>query len=209
MRFTPELFDLRNLASPGFGIAGVIGGTVGGAVSAVYGDKVNMYVALLLMVVVALDWLGAIGAALKDGSYASDYGIRGIFRTTIIFMLPLVGRLIDVISGIPIVIAGVEISGFYLFISAGLIYHSWMSMTANFARAGYEKWIPNKMLKQVGSEITAKITRSESRRETINGNGGELPSFSPTTPVEPLKEVKNPSVNNEIEQNKRINNSSR
>ncbi|WP_226555907.1 GH25 family lysozyme [Priestia aryabhattai] len=30
-------------------------------------------------------------------------------------------------------------------------------MTANFARAGYEKCIPNKMLKQVGSKINAKL----------------------------------------------------
>jgi len=46
-------------------------------------------------------------------------------------------------------------------------------MTANFARAGYEKWILNKLLQQVGSEINAKITRSEGRREAIGGNGIE------------------------------------
>ncbi|MFQ6391330.1 phage holin family protein [Priestia aryabhattai] len=197
MRFTTEFYELRNLATPALGIAGVVGGVISGVISALYGESINMYVALLLIAVVALDWLGAIGAALKDGSYSSDYGIKGVFRTTIIFMLPLIGRLIDVISGIPIVVAGVEISGFYLFISAGLIYHSWMSMTANFARAGYEKWIPNKMLKQVGSEINAKITRSEGRKEAINGGGIELPSLELNPPVLPINEPVPPlEVNN-------------
>ncbi|MED3814395.1 phage holin family protein [Priestia megaterium] len=118
MRFTPEIYDLKNLANPALGVAGVVGEVISGAISALYEENINMYV-----------------AALKDGSYSSDYGIRGVFRTTVIFILPLIGRLIDVISGIPIIVAGVEISEFYLFISAGLIYHSWMSMTANFARA--------------------------------------------------------------------------
>ncbi|PFJ03211.1 phage holin family protein [Priestia megaterium] len=203
MRYTQEIDDLKNLMNPTLGVAGVVGGTISGAISALYGENVNMYVALLLLAVVALDWLGAIGAALKDGSYSSDYGIRGIFRTTIIFVLPLIGRLIDVTSGIPIVVAGVEISGFYLFISAGLIYHSWMSMTANFARAGYEKWIPNKMLKQVGSEINAKITRSEGRREAINGGGIELPSLESNPLVSPINEPVPPlKVNNITEEEK-------
>lgn len=199
MRFTPEVYDLKNLINPSFSIAGITGGSIGVALSALYGEsRLNMYVALLLMIVVAFDWLGAIGAALKDGSYSSEYGIRGVFRTTIIFMLPLVGRLIDVISGVPIVVAGVEISGFYLFISSGLIYHSWMSMTANFARAGYEKWIPNKMLQQVGSEINAKITRSEGRKEDINGNKVVPASLTPTTPTTSLETPENILINTEL-----------
>lgn len=114
MRFAPEIYELKNLANPALGMAGVVGGVISGVMSILYVEKVNMYVALLILAVVALDWLGAIGAALKDGSYSSDYGIRGIFRTTIMFVLPLIGRLIDVIPGISIVVAGVEISGFYL-----------------------------------------------------------------------------------------------
>lgn len=171
MRLVPEIYDLKNLANSVLGIAGVVGGVISGAISALYGENINLYVALLLIAVVALDWLGAIGTALKDGSYSSDYGIRGIFRATIIFVLPLIGRLIDINPGIPIVVAGVEISSFYLFILSGFIYHSWMSITDYFARAGYEKWIPNKMLKQVGFEINAKIARSEGRRGAINGGG--------------------------------------
>ncbi|WP_394557382.1 phage holin family protein [Priestia aryabhattai] len=124
MRFTPEIYELKNLANPALGVAGAVGGVISGTISILYGENINMYVALLLIAVVALDWLGAIGAALKDGSYSSDYGIKGVFRTTIIFVLPLIGRLIDVISGIPIVVAGVEISGFYLF-----IYFSWLDLS--------------------------------------------------------------------------------
>ncbi len=58
-----------------------------------------------------------------------------------------------------------------------------MSITANFARTGYEKWIPSKMLKQIGAEINAKITRSEGRREAINGGGIELNPLDSVPPI--------------------------
>ncbi|MED3870953.1 hypothetical protein P4574_18350 [Priestia megaterium] len=114
MRFAPEIYELKNLANPALGMAGVVGEAISGVMSILYSEKVNMYVALLLLAVAAIAWLVAIGAALKDSSYSSDYSISGIFRAIIMFVLPLIGRLIDVISGIPIVVAGVEISGFYL-----------------------------------------------------------------------------------------------
>ena len=201
MKWTPEIFDLRAVINPSFSFAGVAGGSVGVLISTLYGNShLNMYVALLLIAVVAFDWLGAIGAALKDGSYSSEYGIRGVVRTTVILALPLVGRLMDAITGTPIVIADIPISGFYLFISSGLIYHSWMSMTANFARAGFEKWIPNKMLQAVASEIEAKITRSEGRRETISPNQTESPSLTPATPVTPIETPENPLIHTDSNQ---------
>ncbi|MGE6895719.1 phage holin family protein [Priestia flexa] len=197
MKFSADIFDLRLLINPSFSFAGLAGGSIGIVLNALYGNsQVNMYIALLLILVVAFDWLGAIGAALKDGSYSSDYGIRGVVRTTVIFTLPLVGRLMDTIVGTPVVIADVPISGFYLFISSGLIYHSWMSMTANFARAGYDKWIPEWMLKAVASEINAKITRSEGRKEAIlskqvqTPEGVEIPSINQTETLQSDSEVK-------------------
>jgi len=201
MKWTPEIFDLRAVINPSFSFAGVAGGSVGVLISTLYGNShLNMYVALLLIAVVAFDWLGAIGAALKDGSYSSEYGIRGVVRTTVILALPLVGRLMDAITGTPIVIADIPISGFYLFISSGLIYHSWMSMTANFARAGFEKWIPNKMLQAVASEIEAKITRSEGRREAINRNQEQSPSLTPATPVSPIETTELPLITTDSKQ---------
>ncbi|MEE6134609.1 phage holin family protein [Priestia sp. FSL W8-0001] len=194
MKFSADIFDLRLLINPSFSFAGIAGGSIGIVLNALYGNsQVNMYIALLLILVVAFDWLGAIGAALKDGSYSSDYGIRGVVRTTVILMLPLVGRLMDTIIGTPVVIADVPISGFYLFISSGLIYHSWMSMTANFARAGYDKWIPEWMLKAVASEINAKITRSEGRKEAILGNQVQIPPTVEIPPVAPVETLKNDS----------------
>jgi phage-related holin len=160
-----------------------------------------MYVGLLLIAVVFFDWLGAIGAATKDGSYSSEYGIRGIIRTTIVLMLPQVGRIMDAIAG-QVVVLGVPLSGFYLFISFGLIYNTWMSMTANFSRAGFDKWIPNWMLEAVASEIRAKMTRSDGRREAINGNKGNLPSLNPATPVVPLNESQTTLVNSDMEKEK-------
>lgn len=73
-----------------------------------------------------------------------------------------------------------------------------MSMTANFARAGFEKWIPNKMLQAVASEIEAKITRSEGRREAISPNSIESPSLTPATPVAPIETPENPLISTEL-----------
>jgi phage-related holin len=199
MKLSAEVFDLKALINPSLSFVGMAGGTIGTFLSMLYGNsQVNMYVALLLLTVVVFDWLGAIGAALKDGSYASEYGIQGVFRTTIILTLPLVGRLLDKLTGTPIVIADVPVSGFYWFISSVLIYNTWMSMTANFARAGYEKWIPNWMLQFVASEIEAKITRSEGRRGAISPNQIESPSLTPTTPVAPIETPENPLINSDL-----------
>lgn len=198
MKFSADIFDLRLLINPGFSFAGIAGGSIGVVLNALYGNsQVNMYVALLLLIVVAFDWLGAIGASLKDNSYASDYGIRGVVRTTVILTLPLVGRLMDTIVGTPVVIADVPISGFYLFISSGLIYHSWMSMTANFARAGYDKWIPEWMLKAVASEINAKITRSEGRKEAILSKQVQTPTGVEMTPTNHAESIQS---NSEVKQ---------
>lgn len=202
MRFTPEVFDLKNVLNPGFSVAGLTGSSVGVLLGAIYGDsKLNMYVGLLLIAVVFFDWLGAIGAATKDGSYSSEYGIRGIIRTTIVLMLPQVGRIMDAIAG-QVVVLGIPLSGFYLFISFGLIYNTWMSMTANFSRAGFDKWIPNWMLEAVASEIRAKITRSEGRREAIKGNQVEISSFAPAASVAPLNESQRTLVNSDVEKEK-------
>jgi len=76
-------------------------------------------------------------------------------------------------------------------------------MISNFVRTRYEKWIPSKMLKQVGSEINAKITRSEGRREAINGGGIELNPLDSIPPIAPTSEpITSLQINNKTEKNK-------
>lgn len=202
MRFTTEVFDLKNVLNPGFSVAGLTGSSLGMLLGALYGDsKLNMYVGLLLIVVVFFDWLGAIGSATKDGSYSSEYGIRGIIRTTIILMLPQVGRIMDAIAG-QVVVLGVPLNSFYLFISIGLIYNTWMSMTANFSRAGFDKWIPSWMLQAVASEIRAKMTRSEGLKDAIKGNQVGKSSTASSTPLASLNEAHTPLVNSDVKKEK-------
>ncbi|MED3979891.1 hypothetical protein [Priestia megaterium] len=107
MRFSTEIYDLKNLENPALGVAG------GRRSNKSFVWKECKYACSIASdCCCGFKLVGAIGTALKDDSYSSDYGIKGIFRTTIIFVLPLIGRLIDVISGIRIVVAVVEVSGF-------------------------------------------------------------------------------------------------
>jgi len=193
MKLSAEVFDLKDLATPAFSFAGITGGSVGVVLGMIYGDAtINVMAALLLFSIVGLDWAGAIAAAIKDGTYSSEYGKVGIIRTVVILVLPVIGRLMDLVIGTPNVA--------FLFITGGLIYHNFMSMTANFARAGFEKWIPNKMLQAVASEIEAKITRSEGRREAISPNQIETSSLTPATPVAPIDTPENPLMNSDSNQ---------
>ncbi|MDF2791848.1 MAG: holin family protein, partial [Neobacillus sp.] len=101
------------------------------------------------------DWVGAIASAKKDGSYASQYGINGVLRTAVMITMPAWGNLVDNALSTP---------GFFFFLlTGGLLFHTMISMTANFKRAGWDKWIPIWALEWIASEIEAKIKRSESR----------------------------------------------
>ena len=114
-------------------------------------------VSILLVLVVGGDWIAGSKAAEKDGIYASEYGIAGVGRTAFILMLPAIGHQIDKISNLPGLIFGL--------ISAGIVYHTLRSMTANAVRAGWDRWVPTSVIDWVASEIEHKVARSMERKK--------------------------------------------
>ncbi|WP_036722204.1 phage holin family protein [Paenibacillus forsythiae] len=122
-------------------------------------DAVVTIMAALLFFVV-MDWLSGIRAAKKDHTYASKYGIDGVFRTFFILLLPAGGNLLDGVFGLPGAIFGA--------LAIGTIYHVLQSMTANSIRAGWGDWLPlpvlDSILKWVGSELDKKIKRAAERK---------------------------------------------
>ncbi|WP_058301687.1 phage holin family protein [Gorillibacterium timonense] len=123
------------------------------------GDAVVASMVALLFFI-CMDWLSGIRAAKKDNTYASKYGIDGVFRTFFLLLLPAGGHLLDAVMRSPGVIYGMMV--------AGLLYHIIQSMTANAVRAGWADWMPvavlDWILKWVGSELEKKMQRAESRK---------------------------------------------
>ncbi|MBT2287967.1 phage holin family protein [Paenibacillus albidus] len=112
-----------------------------------------------LLFFVVMDWLSGIRAAKKDNTYASKYGIDGVFRTFFILLLPAGGHLIDGIFGLPGAIFGA--------LAIGTLYHVLQSMVANSIRAGWGDWLPlpilDTVLKWVSSELDKKVKRAAGR----------------------------------------------
>jgi phage-related holin len=151
-----EIFNLNNLINFKTGFISIIGAGVGTFLTKLYGGEVGLYIIGALSLGIALDWLGAIAAATKDKSYSSQYGIIGVIRTAVILALPVFGKLLD---------SALSTQGFIFYmLSIGLLYHTLVSMTANFKRAGWDKWIPLWALELITSELEAKVKRSESRK---------------------------------------------
>jgi phage-related holin len=108
-----------------------------------------------------MDWMSGTRASKKDKTYASKYGIDGVFRTFFILLLPAGGHLLDMASRLPGIFFGL--------LSFGVLYHVIQSMTANTIRAGWVDWVPinilEKIIQWVGSEIDSKVSRAEKRKE--------------------------------------------
>lgn len=109
---------------------------------------------------IAMDWISGVRAAKKDETYASVYGIDGIFRTFFILALPAGGHLLDKIVGAPSIAFGM--------LGFGVLYHVLQSMTANAIRAGWTTHVPEAILtwliNWVKSELEAKMARAEKRK---------------------------------------------
>lgn len=149
-------------------IAALTGGFFLPAFEFLYGQGpavVSTMTALVFFIV--MDWLSGSRAARRDNTYASRYGIDGIFRTFFMLLLPAGGHLLDVIVGLPGILFGA--------FAMGLLYHTIKSMTANAIRAGWADWLPISVLERVtgwvASEIESKIDRALKRKtERVNGD---------------------------------------
>ncbi|MFS0776271.1 phage holin family protein [Neobacillus sp. 3P2-tot-E-2] len=151
-----EIFNFNNLINYKTGFISVVGASVGAFLTKLYGGEVGLYIIGALTLGIVLDWLGAIAAATKDKSYSSQYGIIGVIRTAVILALPVFGKLLD---------SALSTQGFIFYmLSIGLLYHTLVSMTANFKRAGWERWIPTWALDLIASELEAKVKRAQTRK---------------------------------------------
>lgn len=158
MKLSTTIFNLKNIFTKEFCFAGGISTPIGYALKFLYGAA-NLPLIGLLFLVIVFDWISGIIAAKKDGIYTSEYGREGVARTAVMLLFPVLGNLIDTVLGTK--------GLFFYFFTGGIIYHTWMSMTANFARAGWDKWIPNSVLEMVASEIQSKTQRALERQQQL------------------------------------------
>ncbi|MFD0670817.1 phage holin family protein [Cohnella sp. GCM10027633] len=143
-------------------LAGTIGGILLPLFEFFYGEgKAVLGAVLALAFFIGLDWLSGTSAARKDRTYASHYGIDGVFRSFFMLLLPAGGHLLDEVLMSPGIVFGVLV--------AGLLYHTIKSMTANAVRAGWANWLPISVIdlvtEWVQSEIESKLSRSLQRRD--------------------------------------------
>lgn len=137
-------------------IAGSLGSLILATFTVFYGDSVVAIYGMSLYVgVIILDWVSGYRASKIDGSYASEYGIDGGFRTAFMVALPALAHWVDKLMGTPNIAFG------FMLLSFG--FHIWKSMTANVFRAGWDKWIPISVLNMVADEIEHKVARSRKR----------------------------------------------
>ncbi|MEK4343282.1 phage holin family protein [Brevibacillus sp. FSL L8-0710] len=123
-----------------------------------YGEGSVRYMAIgLYVLLISMDWLAGHRASRIDGSYASEYGIRGGYRAVFLLGMPAIGHLVDQISGTPGIAFG--------FLTAAFGLHIWKSMTANVIRAGWEKWVPKWAMVYVADEVEHKIARAIKRKQ--------------------------------------------
>ncbi|MEK4513643.1 phage holin family protein [Paenibacillus sp. FSL K6-2524] len=126
-----------------------------------YGSGDVVYYGMLaLLFFIGMDWISGVRAAKKDDTYASEYGIDGVFRSFFMLLLPAGGHFVDQLFTLPGVVFGL--------FAGGLLFHVLKSMTANAIRAGWGNRLPisalNFVINFVGSELDNKIKRAESRK---------------------------------------------
>lgn len=151
-----------------YAVASTLGAVMIPVIDYLYGSGESVVTIMsALTFFIVMDWLSGIRAAKKDNTYASKYGIDGVFRTFFMLLLPAGGHLLDNALGSPGIIFGA--------LTVGLLYHVVQSMTANAVRAGWADFLPitvlDWILKWVGSELEKKIARAEERKVTTDGKG--------------------------------------
>lgn len=153
--FSKGVDDLKNeyiLAAA----SGSLGAFLASLINTVYGDHVFVVPAISLYIgIITLDWISGFSASRKDGSYASEYGIDGAFRTLFLLIAPALANLADILLGTPGTVFGFTVLAFGS--------HIFKSMTANVYRAGWSVWIPVKVLDWVSDEIDHKTARAKKR----------------------------------------------
>lgn len=133
-----------------------------------YGEgEARIIIVCLIALLIIMDWIAGSNASEKDGSYASEYGINGMWRTLFILMVPITGNFIDQIVGL-------SYGLFFGIFSFGLMYHIGKSATANAIRCGWANWLPIGIFEAVlgwaKNEIDHKVARATQRNKEKQGH---------------------------------------
>lgn len=142
-------------------VIGSFGAVFGAIFSTLFGNSQIAYVGMaIFMAIIILDWISGYRASKIDGSYASEYGVDGAFRTVFILLFPVVSHQADKLMDSPNILFG------FCLLAFGS--HIWKSATANVVRCGWERWVPVWALEIISDELEHKIARSKKRLEEKN-----------------------------------------
>lgn len=153
------IYDFKQYTAQTFShpLAGVIGAFFMSIFTFMYGDSQLAIAGMTIyMFLIVTDWISGYRASKLDGSYSSEYGIQGAYRTVYLLLIPALAHLVDEIMNTPNIVFG------FILIAFG--QHIWNSMTANVYRAGWGKWVPISVLERVSEEIKHKEARARERK---------------------------------------------
>ncbi|MDF2946128.1 MAG: holin family protein [Bacillales bacterium] len=149
-------------------IVGIVGGTIGsffdGLLNTASFSNNHIYLFLLLLLIIGLDFVVGIRIAHKNKMYQSNIGIDAVIRNALILLTVVIGWLIDKLLGTGALVFGI--------LSLSLAYHNFQSFVANLYVLGWDKWFPIWLFKLVEVEVDSKIKKykitSSNNDETSN-----------------------------------------
>ncbi|MBO0961635.1 phage holin family protein [Neobacillus sp. MM2021_6] len=134
---------------------GTLTGTVGAFFDAVLQakgfNKLHIYIAAALAIIVVLDYVVGDRLAKKNDLYKSNIGIDACIRDGIIFGIVGVGWIFDQLLGTGALVFAV--------LAFSFIYHNLQSFVSNLYVLGWDKYFPMWLFKILESEINAKIKK--------------------------------------------------
>jgi toxin secretion/phage lysis holin len=134
-------------------------GSVTGVISAFFDqtleakgfEKLHIYIATALAIVIALDYLVGVRVSQKNGTYKSSVGIDAVIRDGIIFAIVALAWIFDQLLGTGALV--------FAILAFAFIYHNLQSFAANLYVLGWDKYFPMWVFKILESEINAKIKK--------------------------------------------------
>ncbi|MDF2606068.1 MAG: holin family protein [Bacillales bacterium] len=164
-----HMFENKSMA------VGIVGGTIGsffdGLLNTASFSNNHIYLFLLLLLIIGLDFIVGIRIAHKNKMYQSNIGIDAVIRNALILLTVVIGWLIDKILGTGALVFGI--------LTLSLAYHNFQSFVANLYVLGWDKWFPIWLFKLVEVEVDSKIKKykiTATKNEETNNPSEEFNS---------------------------------
>ena len=142
-------------------IVGMVGGSVSSFVTLMLDSKglnqYHMYLFIMLLVIIVIDFLIGTRLANKNKKYESNIGIDAVIRNFIVILFCVVGYMAD-----QVVSTGMLIFAIF---TIAFLYHFSQSFIANIYVLGWDKYFPVWLFKFAQVEIEAKIKKYLERDE--------------------------------------------